>query len=196
MIYMYMYMYIHCTCIYNIIYTYTILVHVHVQCPYTPVHVRVSPLCLKWPVEGVFCTCSCTFDMYMYMYLYIVRVLVHFTCACIYIHACTMHGRVKGTDSSINSIVRTVGILYRTGGEFIEPEAVRKRIRMPSRALYDRFSCYKPVKTLSLVQYGNCRTRSVVSMAIKHSAAPRALSRLDHAPRSTIPILHSRRCFN
>ena len=74
----------------------------------------------------------------------------------------TMCGCIKGIDSSRNSIVRKVGI-YRTGGEFIEPEAVRKRIRMPSLAFYDHFSCYKPVKTPSLVQYGNCRTRSVVS---------------------------------
>ena len=49
----------------------------------------------------------------------------------------TMHGRIKGTDSSINSILRTVGI-YRTGREFIEPEAVRKRIPMPSLAFYIR----------------------------------------------------------
>ena len=49
----------------------------------------------------------------------------------------TMRGRIKGTDSSINSILRTVGI-YRTGGEFIEPEAVRKRIPMPSLAFYIR----------------------------------------------------------
>ena len=34
-----------------------------------------------------------------------------------------MRGHIKGTDSSINSILQTVGI-YRTGGEFIEPEAV------------------------------------------------------------------------
>ena len=34
----------------------------------------------------------------------------------------TMRGRIKGTDTSINSILRTFGI-YRTGGEFIEPEA-------------------------------------------------------------------------
>ena len=74
----------------------------------------------------------------------------------------TMRGRIKGTDSSINSILRTVGI-YRAGGEFIELEAVRKRIRMPSLAFYDRFLCYKPVKTPLLVHYGNCRTRSVVS---------------------------------
>ena len=98
----------------------------------------------------------------------------------------TMRGRIKGTDSSINSILRT----------YKEPEAVWKRIHMLCLAFYDGFSRYKPVKTPSLVQYGNCRTRSVVSTSIKHSAAPRALSRLDHAPRSTIPVLHSRRCFN
>ena len=112
------------------------------------------------------------------------------------IHVCsTMRGRIKGTDSSINSILQKVGI-YRTGREFMEPEAVRKSIPMPSLAFYHCFSCYKPVKTPSLVQYGNCRTRSMVSTVIKLLAVPRALSRLDHAPHSTIPVLHSRRCFN
>ena len=43
-------------------------------------------------------------------------------------HCSTMRGRIKGPDSSIYSILRTVGI-YRTSGEFIEPEAVWKRIR-------------------------------------------------------------------
>ena len=39
------------------------------------------------------------------------------------IHDCsTMSGRIKGTDSSINSVLRTVGI-YRTGRGFIEPES-------------------------------------------------------------------------
>ena len=35
------------------------------------------------------------------------------------IYCSTMRGRIKGTDSSI-----TDGGIYRTGGEFIEPEAV------------------------------------------------------------------------
>ena len=78
-----------------------------------------------------------------------------FICDTYYIRS-TMCGRIKGTDSSINSILRTVGI-YRTGGEFIEPEAVRKRIHMPSLAFYDGFS-YKSVKAPSRVQYRNCHT--------------------------------------
>ena len=83
-----------------------------------------------------------------------------YACTC---NCSTMGGRIKGTDSAIYSILRMVGI-YRTGEEFIELEAVRKHIPIPSLAFYDRFSCYKPVKTPSLMQYGNCRTRGVVEM--------------------------------
>ena len=39
------------------------------------------------------------------------------------IYCSTMLGRIKGTGSSINSILQS-----RTGGEFIELEAVQKRI--------------------------------------------------------------------
>ena len=42
---------------------------------------------------------------------------------CTWSHICsTMHGRIEGSNISINSILRTVGI-YKMGGEFIEPEA-------------------------------------------------------------------------
>ena len=100
--------------------------------------------------------------------------------------------RVKVITSMLKAgVPLTMLACFREWLEYIEPEAVRKRIPMPCLAFYDRFSCYKPVKTPSLVQYGNCRTQSVVST---HSAVPRALSCFDHAPRSTIPILHTRRC--
>ena len=42
---------------------------------------------------------------------------------------------------------------------------------LPSHCMW-LFSCYKPVKPPSLVQYGNCQTRSVVSTSIKHSVIP------------------------
>ena len=58
--------------------------------------------------------------------LYSVVMCMLYTCVC-----STMHGRNKGTDSSINSILGMDGI-YRTGREFIEPEEVRKHILMPS----------------------------------------------------------------
>ena len=52
--------------------------------------------------------------------------VIHLICS-------TMRGRIKGTDSSINSILQSVGI-HRTGREFIDLEPVWKHIPMPSLA--------------------------------------------------------------
>ena len=83
-----------------------------------------------------------------------------------------MRGRIKGPDSSIYSILRTVGI-YRTSGEFIEPEAVWKRIPMPSLTIFRATNQLKHLRS--------CSTEIV---------------ELGAWSRSTIPVLHSRWCFN
>ena len=66
------------------------------------------------------------------------------------IYCSTMRGRIKGTDSSI-----TDGGIYRTGGEFIEPEAVWKRIQMPSTTVFRATNQLKHLRLCSIRELSN-----------------------------------------
>ena len=95
----------------------------------------------------------------------------------------TMCGCIKGIDSSIISILQTLEIIEWAA------LAIAKFNAMPLPSLLWLFLCV--LQPLLVVHYGSCWTRSVVSTSIKHSAAPLALSHLNHTPHSTIPVVHS-----